>query len=59
LDSFPDPHELTDQQLVDLIDVLAHEDHATEYRRGVAQRKVELLRAELTRRFGSPDDDVR
>jgi hypothetical protein len=50
---------LTDQQLVDLIDVLAGEKQETDYLRGVAERKVRVLRAELARRSDSADDDVK
>ena len=41
MDSFPDPRTLTDQQLVELIDLLTREKHDTEYLRVVAQRKRE------------------
>jgi hypothetical protein len=58
LDSFPDPRTLSDEQLVDLIDELTREDQGTEYLRGVAQRKVQILRAELRRRSGSAGDDL-
>jgi hypothetical protein len=55
VDSFPDPRAMTDQQLLDLINVLTDEEQETEYLRGVAQRKVLILRAELTRRSGGDD----
>lgn len=57
MDSFPDPSELTDQQLVEFIDRLSHGEHETDYLRGVAERKVEILRAELVQRSGGSDDD--
>jgi hypothetical protein len=47
---------LTEQQLVELIDVLSHEEEDTEYLRGVARRKVLVLRAELARRSDGVDD---
>lgn len=50
MDTFPDPHELTNEQLRDLIDQLAGADHDSEYLRGVARRKIEVLQAELDRR---------
>ena len=56
MDSFPDPRTLTDQELVDLIDALSHEEQQTDYLGVVAQRKVTVLREELARRSGSADD---
>lgn len=50
MDTFPDPHELTDGQLRDVIDQLTRADHDSEYLRGLARRKIELLQAELDRR---------
>lgn len=58
VDSFPDPRSLTDQQLVELIHVLTRDEQGTEYLRGIAERKVRLLRAELTRRSAIADDDL-
>jgi hypothetical protein len=58
VDSFPDTRTLTDQELVQLIDVLTDEEQESEYLRGVAQRKVRLLRGELARRSGSADDGL-
>jgi hypothetical protein len=52
VDSFPDPDAMTDHQLVKFIDVLTHEEQESEYLRGVAERKVLILRAELARRAG-------
>lgn len=57
MDSFPDPRELTDQQLVELVDRLSHGDEETDYLRGVAEQKVKILRAELIKRSGRSDDD--
>ena len=57
MDSFPDPRELTDQQLLELIDRLSRGDEETDYLRGVAERKVKILRAELIQRSGRSDDD--
>jgi hypothetical protein len=56
MDTFPDPSELTNQQLVELIDALGQGDQETDYLRGVAQRKIEILRAELTQRSGGDDE---
>jgi hypothetical protein len=56
VDSFPDPRTLTDQELVELIDVLTRDKQETDYLRGVAQRKVAILRDELIRRSGSGDN---
>jgi hypothetical protein len=39
VDFFPDPRELTDSQLVELIDELTRDEPETEYLRGVADRK--------------------
>lgn len=50
MDSFPDPRMLTDQQLVELIEVLTRQEQSTEYLRGVARRKVRVLKGELARR---------
>jgi hypothetical protein len=58
LDSFPDPHTLSDEQLAELIDVLTRDDQENEHLRGVTQRKVQILRAELIRRSGRTDDDL-
>ncbi len=58
VDSVPDPRILTDQQLVELIDVLTHDEQESEYLRDVTERKVQILRAELTRRSGSADDGL-
>ena len=58
VDSFPDPRALPDQQLVELIHVLTRDEQQTEYLRGVAARKVLLLRAELTRRSDTVDHDL-
>lgn len=55
VDGFPDPREMTDHQLVDLIDALTRDDQDSEYLRGVAERKVLILRDELARRFGGDD----
>ncbi|MGZ4285467.1 MAG: hypothetical protein ACXVHB_14930 [Solirubrobacteraceae bacterium] len=49
---------MSDEQLVDLIDELTTQDQETAYLRDVAERKVVVLRAELTRRSSSADDDV-
>ena len=57
MDSFPDPRGLTDQQLLELIDRLSRGDEQTDYLRGVAERKVKILRAELIHRSGLSDDD--
>jgi RsiG-like len=57
MDSFPDPRTLTDQKLVELIDALTRDNQETEYLRGVAERKVQVLRAELARRSGREGDD--
>ena len=57
MDSFPDPRELTDDQLVKLIGALTRAEPETEYLRGVARRKVEILRTELIRRSDSAEDD--
>ena len=46
---------MTDQQLVELIDVLTHEEQESEYLRDVAERKVVILGAELARRSGEDD----
>jgi hypothetical protein len=46
---------MTDHQLVEFIDVLTHEEQESEYLRGVAERKVLILRAELARRAGGND----
>jgi hypothetical protein len=46
---------MTDHQLVELIDVLTNEEQETQYLRGVAGRKVLILRAELARRSSGDD----
>ena len=46
---------MTPRELVELIDALTDEEQETEYLRGVSERKVLILRAELARRSG--DDD--
>jgi hypothetical protein len=46
---------MTDRQLIEVIDVLSYEEQETEYLRGVAERKVLILRAELARRSGGDD----
>ncbi len=55
VDSVPDPREMTDHQLVELINVLTDEEQETEYLRTVAERKVLILRDELTRRSAGDD----
>ena len=57
MDTFPDPRELTDQQLVEFIDRLSRGDQETDYLRAVAARKVKILRAEVIERSGRSDDD--
>ncbi len=46
---------MTNHQLVELIDALTNDGQTTEYLRGVAERKVRILRAELARRSGGDD----
>jgi hypothetical protein len=58
VDSFPDSRTLTDQQLVDFINVLTNEEHASDYLRSVAHGKIRVLRAELDRRSGEVGDGL-
>jgi hypothetical protein len=46
---------MTDHQLVELIDFLTLEEQKSEYLRGVVERKVLILRAELARRSDGAD----
>jgi hypothetical protein len=46
---------MTDHQLVELIDRLTYDEPETEYLRGVSERKVLILHAELVRRSEGDD----
>lgn len=50
-DTFPDIGSMSDQELKQLIEQLADEEHEVSYRRRILHGRIDILRAELVSRL--------